>query len=364
MKKPKTTLLAIILGLLGIQCQTPTPKVVRLPVTPASVQLNKITTIQLMEDVYSIGRIGYGNFISTQAIYLIDRFRHTVVAFNYSGQFIGIIGQQGQSTGAYTEPIAIFAQEDKNRLFVFDGGRFKTICYTLDNRYQFEKHFHQGYPYPGEMQATNNGYIVAFFQFQDTLRWKNVRYFHFLTDKLDIINEWSINFPEPYQKFNWINLASIFWQYHTQERQLYLTFYAVPEIHIYHQGRPSAIWQLSLKPFHLIDRAVPFDDLFLKAKFFAQYSFVDGLYLVNDHTLLLTYHDTQLPEAGDFDPFESRKYRRYYYVLIDIRKRRLMQPSPNQLAGYLLGVTNNQLFVLESDTPGNRRIGVHELKWD
>ncbi|NOX36255.1 MAG: 6-bladed beta-propeller [Calditrichaeota bacterium] len=332
-----------------------------MPVRTLPYELIKHDEIVLDETQHKIGRIGYGNFMGENFIYLIDRANLLCLKYAKDGRWIGVIGRRGRGPGEYSEPISIFAEEARERIFIFDVSKFSLICYTARGQFHFEKSFRSGYPYPGELRAINDGYLITFFQYAGRNQWEDIQYFHFLNPDLEIVDEWTLSFPPIYKRFNLYNLASVYWSFHPVTHRLYVAFYAVPEVHVYENGALGEIWQLSLKRFKQIDRAVTVANLAQKVKIFSQYTYLDGLYLLSPDRLLISYHTEELPEIGKFKIFESRKYRQYYFALVDLTNKQLILPPMDRLPGSLLGVRNGQLYLLETDEPNNRRIGVYEL---
>ena len=353
-------LIIILIKLTKVLNPSPTHRF-ELPVRILPYALMKHGEIILDETQHQIGRIGYGNFIGENFIYLIDRANLLCLKYSQSGKWMGIIGRRGRGPGEYSEPISIYAEEARERIFIFDVSKFGLICYNARGQFEFEKYFRNGYPYPGELQAFKNGYVITFFQYAGTNQWEDIKYFHFLNHDFEIIDKWTLSFPPIYKRFNLFNLAAVYWSFHPHSQKLYVAFYAVPEVHVFENGARNAIWQLNLKRFKQIDRAVTVANLAQKIKIFSQYTYLDGLYLLSPDQLLIGYHTEELPEIGNFKIFESRKYRQYYFAVVDLTNQQLILPAIDRLPGSLLGIRNCRLYILETDEPNNRRIGVYEL---
>ncbi|NOX37254.1 MAG: 6-bladed beta-propeller [Calditrichaeota bacterium] len=352
----------LIVLLFLLNCSTENNNRITLPSVIQPIALKKIDEIILDESRYRIGRIGYGHYVDKNYLYLIDRANYNCLQYSMTGAFTRIIGKRGKGPGEYTEPLSIFADNDKKEILIFDAAKFAIIAYTFDNHYLFEKTFSNGYPFPGEIQKINSHYIIAYLNYEGNNRWKHIHYFHFLDEKLNPTHSVRIDFPELYEKFNLINLATLQWYYHFKSQKIYLVYLALPEIHIYNHNNLTAIWKLNLPGFKQINRQVNSSNLFIKRKIFSRYTYVNALFEVMPDYLMVTYYKQNLPPIGKFKLFETRKYRTYYYVILDLKNKKQIVPQRSQLPGYIIGSQNGKIFILENDEPDNRKIGVYEVQ--
>jgi hypothetical protein len=323
-----------------------------------------IRSFTLDESIYKIGRIGLmgDHFVSPDGdVYLKDLQNKVYCVFDSLGNFRHILGKKGKGPGELTYPESISIDPDGN-IYVFDREKFASVVYDRNNRFIAEYKFDKCFPRTGNIQFTNRDTLITLFCATRDNLYDAIELFHQLDSNFQIIRSIAIDYPPIYKQLELGNYQ--FHRWVADDDFIYILHRALPEVYKHDRDGKlvSTIPITQAKHYKKInEKQLKTTDFVKLGKFLSKYSFASGIFMFRANLLLILTFNQNFP--SDFtNPLSiTREHRTFYYNIVTTNGEEIM-PTDSQLPGDILYVTKNgQVYILETDEPGNRKIGVYEI---
>lgn len=319
-------------------------------------------TLILDESQFKIGNIFNNHNIvnSSGEIFILDRHNNCFIRFSNSGKFLGFVGKKGRGPGEYLSPFSL-SFDLQNNIYIADKSKQSTIVYDSTGRFLYEVTHIDGLFNCGELQFVNNLRILCMYQPQSKNFYKNMNLFHFLDKDLNIERSLTIDYPELHHQFDLKAFLNPDWV--VCNEHIFVNFKGLPEVYQYkHTGELVRVIDLNVSDFQIIDKKAPADiDIIALIRFYGYYHNSYELYLFKDKYLLYLFYKDEFPNDVEIQPFKSSLYRKYFYAICDTSGA-IIKLQKNILPGKPLYCTKNgMLYILLSDEPENRKIGVYEI---
>jgi hypothetical protein len=324
--------------------------------------LTPLDSFILDEGRFKIGKIfNRGNYVDQHGyLYILDRQNNCYLKYEQTGKFIGIVGKKGRGPGEYLEPHHLTIDSIGN-IYLSDKSKLVTIMYDSTNKFLREFNISQGIFNGGQLNFYDKWKVISMYLPGGDNFFENMKLFHFLDKNFNIIQSVTVDYPEIHQKFDLTSHAIPNWV--IDNAHLYVNFSGLPYIYKYkHSGELISIFNLNLKEFKIIDQKNPYEgDIINTIQFYSKYHNSAALYLFKEKYLVYIYYKDDFLTKSQILPFQNNPNRKYYYQICTTYGDKIM-PIDKLLPGKPLYFNPfGKAYILLTDEPGNRKIGVYEI---
>ena len=92
----------------------------------------ELTEMSMLGEIRNLQITNNGDFI------VFDDSRKSILHFDKDGKFMNPVGNIGRAKGEYISPTCMAYDEYRNQVMVYDSGKCKLLCYSIDGKFMTE----------------------------------------------------------------------------------------------------------------------------------------------------------------------------------------------------------------------------------